>query len=451
MTSLRVRPMAGPLRGSVPVPSDKSIGHRAVMLASLCRGASEVRGFSGGEDNRATLAAFEAMGVGVEHPEPGTLRVRGAGPRGLRAPPGDLDCGNSGTTLRLLAGVLAAQSFQARLVGDSSLSRRPMARIATPLRARGATVEGRPHPSREGEITPPLVVGGLAVGARLAGLEWSLPVASAQVKSALLLSGLFAEGSTELSEPVLSRDHTERMLAALGVAVRAAGSWVRLEPPGEATWPTGFSLTLPGDPSAAAFPLVAAALVPGSRVTARRVSVNPTRTGLFDWLRMVGVPVESVPSGDELHEPVGDLTVAHAGAPTARPLGGELSVRAIDEIPVACAVAARAAGVTELRDVAELRVKESDRIRAMARVLSAFGVGVEEHADGLTVEGRPEGPLRAARVSSEGDHRIAMTAAVLGLLGDGETVVDDVDCIATSFPRFAGTLRALGAEVEVVS
>lgn len=448
MSRLIVHRQTIPLRGSVPVPSDKSIGHRAVIFGALSSGRCKIAGFSYGEDNVATLAGFRAMGVGVDDDSRGTVIVQGVGLDGLRPASEPFDCGNSGTTMRLVAGVLAAQPFASRLVGDNSLSRRPMGRIARPLRARGAVIEGSPHPRVASEITPPLDIGPLPEGRRLSGLEYHSPVASAQVKSCLLLSGLFASGPTVLSEPLLSRDHTERALMALGIPIEATGTLVTMQPPSDAKAIGEFDVELPGDVSAAAFVVVAASLVDGSLVTVRRTGLNPTRTGILDVLRAFGGSSTIEPQGQTLGEPFGAVTVGH-GELRGTSVGGELAVRAIDEIPIACALAARARGVSRFDDVAELRVKESDRIAQMVQVLRSFGLEAEEHDAGLSVEGRPEGPLKAAQVESHGDHRIAMTAAVLGLVADGETVIDDVDCIRTSFPRFVGTLRALGATVEV--
>jgi 3-phosphoshikimate 1-carboxyvinyltransferase len=449
MSRVKVRPAKGPLTGTVPVPSDKSIGHRALIFASIARGTSRITGFSRGEDNVATLEAFRAMGVTVEDDGKETIVVHGKGLAALREPAAALDCGNSGTTMRLLTGLLAAQPFSVTLTGDASLSRRPMGRVAVPLRSRGAHIEGRPHPTKAGDITAPLQVGPLPAGARLAALEYQVPVSSAQVKSALLFSGFLAEGPTVVYEPLLSRDHTERMLSALGVPIRAAGTVVSLSPLPSPTAIPEFDVDLPGDLSAAAFLLTAASIVPGSTVGTKRTGLNPTRAGIVDILRAFRGRVSAVTQGDVLGEPFGLVTAGHAELRAAA-VGGELATRSIDEIPIACALAARAAGTTVFTDVGELRVKESDRIARMVALLRDFGVAAEEQGqDGFTVEGRPDAPLRAARVTSHGDHRIAMTAAVLGLVADGETIIDDADCIATSFPRFAGTLRALGADVEV--
>jgi len=445
---LIVKPLGRPLSGSVPVPADKSISHRALILAALAGGRSQLRGFSYGEDNVATQRAFSQMGVSIEDDSHGTLRVHGVGLDGLAEPSADIDCGNSGTTMRLLSGVLAGQPFAARLIGDASLTRRPMGRIVNPLRARGAVIAGSPRPGAADEVTAPLEIGPLPAGRRLEPLEYQLPVASAQVKSALLLSGLWASGPTLVREPLVSRDHTERLLNALGVPVETAGPLVKLHPPADPKSIRPFDVDLPGDLSAAAFLLVAGVLLEGSSVTTRNTGINPTRSGLMDIVKRLGGQLTVTPRGESLGEPFGEMT-ARGSALRGASIGGELALRAIDEIPICAALAARATGATRFFDVAELRVKESDRIAAIVALLGAFGVEAVEHEDGFSVEGRPSGPLRAANVDSRGDHRIAMTATVLGLLGDGPTVVEDVGCIATSFPRFVGTLRALGAEIEV--
>lgn len=448
MSTLVVHPLGKtPLVGSVPVPSDKSIGHRALLFASLCEGESEIRSFSRGEDNVSTANAMRAMGATVEDVDKTTLKVKGTGLFGLRTPQTDLDCGNSGTTMRLLTGILAAQTFQSRLVGDASLSRRPMKRVVAPLRMRGAVIEGTPHPKKEGDLTPPLLVGPLPRGTELVELEYESPVASAQVKSAILLSGMYAHGTTWFKEPTLSRDHTERMMHALGVPIRTVATAVELDPAGWSGKMEGFSIDIPGDASAAAFLLVAAQIVPGSRVTVRGVGTNPTRTGLLEIARHMGAGLEVVPQGDQAGEPVAEISAWHQPL-RATMVGGELVPRAIDEIPIACALAARASGETTIRDAEELRVKESDRVATMVHVLRSFGIECEELPDGLVVQGTDR-PLTPAVVDSRGDHRIAMTAAVLGLLGSGPTRITDCDCIATSFPRFVGTLRALGARIDV--
>ncbi len=449
-STLVVHPATGPLTGSVPVPSDKSIGHRAILFGALSTGRTHVRKLSFGEDNVATLAAFTAMGIESERDGADALLIHGRGLYGLREPKGALDCGNSGTTMRLLAGVLAAQRFATTLVGDASLMRRPMLRVATPLRARGASIEGLPHGKKAGEIVPPLRIGALAEKAMLAALEWDSPVASAQVKSAVLLSGLYAAGPTHYREPTVSRDHTERMLLAFGVPIRTVGALLALDPKDWNGQIEPFEIDVPGDLSAAAFLVAAGCLVPGSRVAVRGVCTNPTRTGFLEVARDMGAPIGVEHQGDLFSEPVADLHVANVDAHLrAGRIGGELVVRAVDEIPILAAMAARAHGVTKITDAEELRVKESDRIATMAVVLRAFGVEVEETPDGMLVQGRPQGPLTAADVDSRGDHRIAMSAAVLALTADGPSIIRDAACIATSFPRFVGTLRALGARIDV--
>lgn len=452
MTAVRlvVHPQSKPLTGSVPVPSDKSIGHRALLVAALTNGTCEIRGFSHGEDNVSTARALSEMGVtfeGLDDSSSRVVRVRGVGLFGLRAPSRPLDCGNSGTTMRFFCGLLAPQPFESVLIGDASLTKRPMLRVVAPLRQRGGKLEGVPHPTREGDLTAPLRIGPCGEDAPLRALHYESKVASAQVKSALLLSGLFAHGETVLKEPLVSRDHTERLLSSLGVPIQTAGSIVSLDPSGWSGQMPAFDVDLPGDPSAAAFLQVAAHLIPGSQVTIRSVCTNPTRTGIFEIARDMGAGLEVRPLGDQGGEPVSDILAWHEPL-RGRSVGGELVPRAIDEIPILCALAARASGVTRIVDAEELRVKESDRIRSMVEVLRAFGVTCEELPDGLEIQGT-DAPLRACRVESRGDHRIAMTAAVLGLVADGPVQIDDVACIGTSFPRFVGTLRALGATLDV--
>jgi 3-phosphoshikimate 1-carboxyvinyltransferase len=432
----------------VGVPSDKSIGHRALLLSALASGTSRIAEYSGGGDNVATVGCLRSLGVEIEaHESDRVLFVRGASLSGLSPPSRDLDCQNSGTTMRLLAGILAAQPFRSVLVGDGSLSQRPMRRIAEPLVLRGAVIEGRLHPTREGDVTAPLRVGPLPRGRRLTELSYESSVASAQVKGAVLFSGLFAEGPTTFKEPIVSRDHTERMLVALGVPLEAVGPVVRLDPSGWSGELPPLDLAIVGDLSAAAFLVAAAQLVEGSRVTIRAVGVNPTRAGALEIARDMGAGISVEPHGERGGEPIATL---HAWYQPLRAcaMGGEGIARAIDEVPILAALGARAAGVTTIGDAEELRVKESDRIAGVARVLRAFGVGCEERRDGLSIEGR-EGPLRAAEVDSGGDHRIAMTAVVLALAATEPSVIRNADCIRTSFPKFVATLRALGARIEV--
>lgn len=448
MADLLIHPASAPLRGSVPVPADKSITHRALLLAGLASGRSRLSfGAPLGTDNLATVRALRALGVAIEGGA--EVTVEGVGLHGLRAPSGDLDCAGSATTMRLLAGVLAAQPFASRLVGDAALSRRPMERVARPLRLRGARIEGTHDPRRIGEITAPLEAGPLPAPHVLSGIEYDLPIASAQVKGALLLSGLYADEATYVREPLVSRDHTERILQALGVPIEGVGAMVRLD---AAAWSgvlQPFELSVPGDVSAAAFLVAAAALVPASRVAVRRTLINPTRTGFFEIVRDMHGQLDVVPTGDALGEPFGELSASSCELQAAH-TGGEVLARAMDEVPALCALAARAHGVSSIAGGAELRHKESDRIATMASVLRGFGAPVEERHDGLLIEGSAGRPLRAADVASHGDHRVAMAAALLGLVADGPSRVRDADCIQASFPRFVGTLRALGARVEVI-
>lgn len=442
MTRFRIRG-GKPLRGSVRVPGDKSIGHRALIFASLAEGRSTIRGLSAGLDNRCTALLFREMGVSIELGE-GLAIVEGVGLDGLRMPGGVLDCGNSGTTMRLVAGLLVGQRFGTRLTGDASLTRRPMRRIVHPLRARGGHIGGV-NGEREEEIYPPLSVAPLAPGESLIALEYASPVASAQVKSSLLLSGLYADGLTAITEPTVSRDHTERMLGALGVPIQATGPMVLLDPSGwDRRW-SGFEWSIPGDLSGAAFVMAGGLMVEGSDVTIENVGLNPTRTGIVDALRAMHADMELTPKGEAAGgEPIGDVRVRY-GRLGAALTGGEMLTRMIDEVPAFCAVAATATGRSDVRDARELRVKESDRLEASAEVLRAFGVDHTELEDGMHIHGAER--LEGAEVHSRGDHRIAMMAAVLGMAARGETVVSDVDCVATSFPGFADTMASLGADI----
>ncbi|MBI5480244.1 MAG: 3-phosphoshikimate 1-carboxyvinyltransferase [Deltaproteobacteria bacterium] len=453
---LRVR-RSGPLRGDLGVPGDKSVSHRALILAALADGETVVDGFSGGEDNQRTAAALRAMGVDVA--EGGDrVRVRGVGLHGLRPAADVLDCGNSGTTMRLLCGLLCGQGFAARLDGDETLRRRPMRRVAEPLERMGGRLRGAPG-ARPGDLYAPLVVDGLAPGTRLAAIDYALPVASAQVKGAVLLAGLFARGVTRVRERGPARDHTDRMMAYLGLPLRrtpgapSGGGGQGWPPPWAAAEIDGGAagrfaarpITVPGDLSSAAFLLAAAALVPGSRVRVRGCGVNPTRSGILDVLARMGVAVARGAERDESGEPVADLAVAAADlGPTT--VAGDLTVRAIDEVPIIAALATRAAGVTEIRDASELRVKESDRLAVMAGELRRLGAEIEELPDGLRVAGPAR--LRGAACRSHGDHRIAMALAVAALVAEGETVVEEADNIATSYPGFVDALGALGADIR---
>lgn len=429
-----MRALVRPVRrfsGTITVPGDKSISHRAAILGGISSGLTEIQGFLEGEDCLATLRAMAAMGVEVARKGPGHYLLRGAGEGGLQEPEAILDCGNSGTTARLLLGVLAGQPFTAVLTGDDSLRRRPMERVARPLAEMGAAVVGR-----DGGRRLPLAITGTRP---LRALTHHLPVASAQVKSALLLAGLWASGPVTVVEPGPSRDHTERMLTAFGIPVEVAPGRVTLTP---GRLPAGRLLQIPGDLSSAAFFLTAALLVPGGEVTVKGVGVNPTRTGLLDVLAAMGALLAVTP-GSEDGEPIADLT-ARPAALSGVEVGGPLIPRLIDEIPILAVAATTARGVTEIRDAAELRVKESDRIQALAGELAKLGAAIEERPDGLRIEGGRR--LKGATVSSLGDHRIAMALIVAGLLAEGTTVVEGIDCIATSYPDFLATLQRLAGE-----
>ncbi len=434
-----------PLRGALRVPGDKSIGHRALIFASLAEGRSTIENLSGGLDNLSTAQAFREMGVSIDVDGTRAI-VDGVGLDGLSMAKRPIDCGNSGTTMRLLAGLLAGQRFGSRLVGDESLTGRPMRRVIEPLRARGANIAGTSG-KKEGELYPPINIAPLIEGEHLIALEYASPVASAQVKSCLLLSGLYARGLTAVAEPVVSRDHTERMMDALGVPIDSAGPMVVLDPSEwDRRW-DGFEWTVPGDLSSAAFLIAAALMVPKSEVTLDGVGLNPTRTGVLDALRSMRADVAIAPRGHAAGaEPIGEIT-ARAGSLGAGRTGGEMLTRMIDEVPAFCAIAAVASGRTDVRDAEELRVKESDRIAASARVLKAFGADCTELADGMHVHGG--GRLTGAEVESLGDHRIAMMGAVLALAAEGESVVSDVECVDTSFPGFAESLASLGADITV--
>ncbi len=424
----RVRPVVR-LAGTADVPGDKSISHRAALLGALAEGPTEIHGYLEAEDCLRTIAAVEALGADVTRKGPGHYRIAGAGLHGLQEPGDVIDCGNSGTTARLLLGVLAGQPFWTMLTGDESLRRRPMGRVTEPLARMGAAIVGRAEATRL-----PLGV----QGARpLRALSHVSPVASAQVKSAILLAGLYADGPVSVSEPAPSRDHSELMLRRFGARVVTDGRTVTLTP-GDLR---GTTVHVPGDISSATFLLVAAAMVTRAQVTVRRVGVNPTRTGVLDALRTMGarLGVEAVGPADD-GEPTAHVTVGTAEL-AATDVTGALVPRLIDEIPALAVAAAAARGVTTIGDAAELRVKESDRIAALARELGKMGVRVDERPDGMVIAGPQR--FHGARVASGGDHRMAMALTIAGLVAAGETVVDDTACVATSFPGFVETINAL--------
>jgi 3-phosphoshikimate 1-carboxyvinyltransferase len=418
---------SGPLHGSVRVPGDKSVSHRALMLAAIAEGDSRIRGFLEGEDTRATAAVLAQLGVRIETPSPGERVVHGVGLHGLRGTTQTLDCGNAGTGMRLLAGLLAGQAFDSMLVGDASLSKRPMRRVTDPLALMGARID------TQGGL-PPLQVHG---GQPLHGIRYALPVASAQVKSALLLAGLYADGETEIVEPHPTRDYTERMLAAFGWPIAFA--------PGRAKLSGGHALhatdvEVPADFSSAAFFLVAASIVPGSELRLPAVGLNPRRTGLLEALRLMGANIVIEHAREAGGEPVGDLVVRHA------PLHGvelpeALVPDMIDEFPALFIAAAVASGTTVIRGAAELRVKESDRIATMAAGLRTLGAAIEETPDGAVIHG---GRLGGGTVESHLDHRIAMSFAVAGLVAADPVRINDCSHVATSFPGFLELANGCG-------
>lgn len=432
---------SGPLAGTVTVPGDKSISHRAIMLGALAVGETRITGLLEGEDVLATAAAMRAMGAEIERRNAGDWRVHGVGVGGLLQPRTALDMGNSGTSTRLLLGLIASHPITATFIGDASLSGRPMGRVITPLSLMGASFNSTPGPG--GRQTLPLTITGLCPAV---ALSYTLPVASAQVKSAVLLAGLNTPGDTVVIEPVATRDHSERMLAGFGAKLTVAES-----PQGRIITLAGEAelrpqdIIVPGDPSSAAFPMVAALIVPGSDILIRNVGINPTRAGLIRVLQAMGGRIDLIDERIVGGEPVADLHVRHSQlAGIEVPPDGAPSM--IDEYPILFIAAACAAGTTVMRGLEELRVKESDRISVMAQGLKACGVACEELSDGLIVHGQGGEPLPGgATVAAQLDHRIAMSFAVLGLNAQARVTVDDARPIATSFPDFVAMMQMLGA------
>ncbi|MEZ4768469.1 MAG: 3-phosphoshikimate 1-carboxyvinyltransferase [Caldilineales bacterium] len=422
------------LLGTARVPGDKSISHRAAMFASLAEGESRIRNFLPGGDCLATVGVLRSLGVTIDQPATTELRIDGAGLHGWQEPARPLDCVNSGTTMRLLAGLLAGQAFFSILDGSAQLTRRPMGRIVEPLRLMGATIHGR-----QGGRQAPLAI----QGHPLSGVDYAMPVASAQVKSAILLAGLYSNGLAVVREPAPTRDHTERMLTAMGAQAGRVGQVIASERPKRPLLP--LDITVPGDISSAAFLLAAALLAPGGHVTLEAVGVNPTRTGILDIVAQMGGAVRADNLRDEAGEPVADLVV-QPGQLRGAEIGGALIPRLIDELPVIAVLATQATGRTVVRDAAELRVKETDRIATVVAELRTLGAQIEERPDGFVVEGPTR--LRSAPVNSHGDHRLAMALVVAGLAADGPVLVEDTGCIADSFPGFERMLASLGAELE---
>jgi 3-phosphoshikimate 1-carboxyvinyltransferase len=426
MSEFVVEPCAG-IAGQVRVPGDKSISHRALMLGAIAAGTTQVEGFLEGEDCLATLRAVASLGVNVQRPAPGEVVIEGVGLRGLGRPRSVLDMGNAGTAMRLFMGLLSAQGFDSELIGDESLMRRPMERVAKPLRAMGAQID-----TQDGR--PPVRIRG---GAALRGLRYEMPMASAQVKSAVLLAGLYAEGETTVVEPAVTRDHTERMLQSFGANVVARGGSATVLPAAqlEAT-----RISIPGDFSSAAFFIVAACIGAREPFVIEGVGVNPTRTGLLEMLALMGADLRLVNHRSAGAEPVADIEVRPARLRGIR-VPERLVPLAIDEFPAFFIAAACADGETVVTGAEELRVKESDRIAVMARGLDALGVPNEVRADGLNIEG---GPFGGGVVESHGDHRVAMSFAVASLRASAPIEIRDVANVGTSFPGFATTARAVG-------
>jgi 3-phosphoshikimate 1-carboxyvinyltransferase len=420
------------LRGRVKVPGDKSISHRALLLGAIAEGATSIRNFLPAADCLATLTCVRGLGIEVERLSDTELIVHGRGLHGLREPTDVLDCVGSGTTMRLLAGILAGQPFYSVLTGNEQLRRRPMGRIVEPLRWMGATVLGRD----DGRLPPLTIVGG-----NLRGIEYKLPIASAQVKSAILLAGLYADGPTVIHEPGPARDHTERMLAAMAKVqsskFKVQSSMIILQ---GGTELSALDIVVPGDVSSAAFLIAATCLVPGSEVVIEGIGVNPTRTGFLDALREMGADIVMENQREVSGEPVADLVVRSAGLKGIEVRGTQVP-RTIDEFPILAVVATQAQGMTVVSDAAELRVKETDRIANIAAELRKLGARIEERPDGFVVEGPT--PLVGTQLHSHGDHRLAMSLAIAGLVADGETTVEGAECIADSFPGFEATLRGL--------
>lgn len=439
MTQFLLSPPRQPLQGSVRAPADKSITHRALMLAPLAKGETRIENYLDSETTRATLNCMLALGAHIESPDPHTLLVRGGGMRSLQEPLDILFCLGSGTTMRLLAGLCAGQDFLSLLDGTPVLKRRPMGRVAEPLREMGATIL-----ARDNNKLPPLVIR----GGNLRGINYTMPVASAQVKSAILLAGLYADAPTTVHEPAPSRDHTERILRAMDVEVQTtAPNTIRIKPPSALIAPS--TILIPADFSSAAFFIVAALLVPHSEICLTGVGLNDTRAGLLDALARMGA-VTKIENAREVNgEPVGDIIVQSAVNLVATETGGEEIPRMIDELPILAIAATQARGETHVRDAEELRVKESDRIATLAQELRKLGAQIEEHADGFSINGPT--PLQGARVDAHNDHRLAMSLAVAALIAQGETVIEGWECVADSFPNFQQLLTSLTGETSAMA
>lgn len=418
------------LQGSTTVPGDKSISHRGVLFGALAHGTTHIRGWLAAGDTEASLRAVQTLGVNVERHDLNTLTLHGGG---LKPPTTALDLVNAGTGIRLLAGIMAGQPFSSVLDGSTQLRRRPMNRIINPLREMGAQITGTENGRAPLLIEP----------ASLHGIRYNMPMASAQVKSAVLLAGLFANGETTVVQPGPARDHTEKMLSAMGVPIRVEGEDITITPTRDLK---AMDFTVPGDISSAAFLLVAALLVPGSEVTLTNINLNETRTGIVEALKAMGGDITVIEDGLAAGEPVGTIIARHSTLKGIE-LGGEIVVRMIDEFPIFMVAALHAEGETVVRDAQELRVKETDRLAVMTAELSKLGAKITETEDGFRIQG-PQ-TLVGATVEGHDDHRISMSLTVAGLLTQGQTIVNDARCAGDSFPGFAETLAHLGADVTV--
>lgn len=421
------------LQGAIRVPGDKSISHRSIMFGSLAEGVSHISGFLEGEDSLNTLRAFQAMGVNIEGPVDGKVTIHGVGMHGLKKPAHALDVGNSGTSMRLLAGLLAGQNFDLELSGDTSLSKRPMKRVTDPLAEMGAKVA-----TAEGG-KPPLKISG---NQALHGFSYQMPMASAQVKSCCLLAGMYAQGKTCVTEPAVTRDHTERMLKAFGCNVEVNGDTACIDGPAKLI---ANDIDVPGDISSAAFFMVGASIAPGSDIVLQHVGVNPTRTGIIDILKLMGADITLSNQQEVGGEPVADIRIKSAEL-TGIHVPENLVPLAIDEFPVLFVAAACAQGETVVTGAEELRVKESDRIQVMADGLQALGVDAKPTADGMIIQG---GEIGSGAVHSQDDHRIAMAFAMAGLQANGEIHIEDCDNVNTSFPGFAELAASCGVLIQV--
>ncbi len=435
MKTQSIQPITS-LQGAVEPPGDKSISHRYAMLAALAEGTSELRNFAAARDCQSTLGCMKSLGADVQV-DKSTVKITGHGLRGLKSTRRTLDAENSGTTIRLLSGILSGQSFTTKISGDSSLQKRPMKRVVTPLRQMGADIRARD------ENFPPLEIR----GAKLRAIHYEMPIASAQVKSAVLLAGLFAEGETQVTEPAKTRDHTELALEEFGARIEKKGRTISIHGAGSsgtiALQPK--SIDVPGDLSSAVFFIAAASILPGSDLFIANVGLNPTRSAILDFFQSMGASISVLNLQSKQGELVGDLAVKSSQLKGGI-ISGELVPLLIDELPMLAAVGPYTEQGIEIRDAAELRVKESDRIAALAENLKRMNAKVEERPDGLRVEGRSAGKLHGAEIDPRGDHRIAMAFAVAALAADGETLIRDPDCAAVSYPTFFAELSRLAGK-----